>query len=73
MKNNRILNEKKVSPIWYYNFYSTPKIRGMLVGQIDGETIVDDTGKPIPYKKIGKLEGETKKEEPGRGKKSRRR
>ena len=73
MKNNRILNGEKVTRIRIYDYYSTPKVRGLTGGQINGETIVDDTGKPIPYKKIGKLEGETKKEEPGRGKKSRRR
>jgi len=57
MTNNRYLNDKKVTPIWYCDYYSTPKVRGILAGEIDGETVVDNNGRPIPYKQIGELEG----------------
>ena len=57
MTNDRYLNGKKVSAVWYYDYYSEPKIRGMLAGQLDGELIIDENGRPIPYKKIGELGG----------------
>jgi hypothetical protein len=58
MTNDRYLNGKKVSAVWYYDYYTEPKIRGMLAGQIEGELVVGENGLPIPYKKIGELEGE---------------
>ena len=57
MKKDRYLDEKKVSPIMHYDFYSTPKINGMLAGHVDGELVVDKNQRAIPYKKIRKLEG----------------
>ena len=56
MKNNRILNGEKVTRIRIYDYHSTPKIRGLSGGQINGETILDKNGKPLPYNKIGDLE-----------------
>ena len=41
----------------HYDFYSTPKINRMLAGHVDGELVVDKNQRAIPYKKIGKLEG----------------
>ena len=57
MKNDRYLNGKKIVVVWYYDYYTKPKIRGMLAGQIDGELVVGENGRPIPYKKIGELGG----------------
>jgi len=59
MKNNRILNGEKVTRIRIYDYHSTPKIRGLSGGQINGETVLDNNGKPLPYNKIGELEGQT--------------
>ncbi|RZD40014.1 MAG: hypothetical protein CXT73_06975 [Methanobacteriota archaeon] len=59
MKNNRILNGEKVTRIRIYDYHSTPKIRGLSGGQINGETVLDKNGKPLPYNKIGELEGPT--------------
>ena len=59
MKNNRILNGEKVTRIRIYDYHSTPKIRGLSGGQINGETVLDKNGKPLPYKKIGELEDTT--------------
>ena len=56
MKNNRILNGEKVTRIRIYDYYSTPKVRGLTGGQINGETILDKNGRPLPYNKIGELE-----------------
>ncbi len=56
MKRDRYLDEKKVSPIMTYEFYSTPKIKGMLAGHVDEELVVNKNQRAIPYKKIGKLE-----------------
>jgi hypothetical protein len=66
MKKDRYLDEKKVSPTMHYDFYSTPKINGMLAGHVDGELVVDKNQRAIPYKKIGKLEG--KKQESNKSK-----
>ena len=57
MKNDRYLDGKKVSPVLYYDYYSKPKVRGMLVGQIDGKILLDENGRPIPYRNVGELEG----------------
>ena len=56
MKNNRILNGEKVTRIRIYDYHSTPKIRGLSGGQINGETVLDKNGRPLPYYKIGELE-----------------
>jgi len=56
MKRDRYLDEKKVSPIMHYDFYSTPKVNGMLAGHVDGELVVDKNQRAIPYKLIGTLE-----------------
>ena len=53
MKKDRYLDEKKVTPTMHYDFYSTPRISGMLGGIIDGELIVDKNQQAIPYSKIG--------------------
>ena len=53
---NRILNGEKVTCIRIYDHYSTPKIRGLIGGQINGETVLDKNGRPLPYNKIGKPE-----------------
>ena len=59
MKNNRILNGEKVTRIRIYDYHSTPKIRGLSGGQINGETVLDKNGRPLPYNKIGELEDTT--------------
>ena len=56
MKRDRYLDGKKVTPIMHYDFYSTPKVTGMLAGFVDGELVVYKNQRPIPYKVIGKLE-----------------
>ena len=68
MKNNRILNGEKVTRIRIYDYHSTPKIRGLSGGQVNGETVLDKNGKPLPYNKIGELEGTTHTEDQTRRK-----
>ena len=57
MKNDRYLDGKKVSPVIYCDYYSKPKVSKLLVGQVDGEIVQDENGRPIPYRNIGELEG----------------
>ena len=56
MKNNRILNGEKVTRIRIYDYHSTPKVRGLTGGHINGEMVLDKNGRPLPYNKIGELE-----------------
>ena len=57
MKNERLLDGEKVTLVRIYDYYSTPKVCGMMGGRVDGKTVLDENGKPMPFSKIGELEG----------------
>ena len=40
----------------FYIVEKDGKIRGLSGGQINGETVLDKNGRPLPYNKIGELE-----------------
>jgi len=47
--------EKKiVSPVWYHG--SREGFGNYMAGHIDGKTVEDQNGKPIPFRQIGQLE-----------------
>ena len=53
MKNERLLDGEKVTLVRIYDYYSTPKVCGMMGGRVDGKTVLDENGKPMPFSKIG--------------------
>ena len=57
MKNERLLDGKKVTLVRIYDYYSTPKVCGMMGGRVDGKTVLDENGQPMPFSRIGELEG----------------
>jgi len=49
----RILDGKEVKPIWYCGKWEG--LGSYMSGHIDGITVCDNSGKPIPFRSIGQL------------------
>ncbi|NBW58385.1 hypothetical protein EBR43_11555 [bacterium] len=50
----RILDGKEVKPIWYCGKWEGHG--SYMAGHIDGITVMDAHGKPLPFRSIGNLE-----------------
>jgi len=49
----RMLDGKEVKPIWYCGKWEG--LSSYMSGHIDGITVCDNSGKPIPFRSIGQL------------------
>lgn len=54
LNRTRMHNGKEVKPIWYCGKWEGHGT--FMAGHIDGVTVCDSSGKPIPLKQIGTLE-----------------
>jgi hypothetical protein len=49
----RYVGENLVTPAWYHG--SREGHGNYMTGQMNGITVCDDTGKPVPFRQIGEL------------------